>query len=93
MHTEQAVRKFSPSKKRYDKDALDIHNARKRYNEGYSLNNAAHLRGIMNERIYWIKNGKTGHGFAFSSYFDWKKRYRLELRRAVACAFRLPLPG
>lgn len=86
--------KFSPSKKRYDKQALDRHNSDKEFGCMFYLNSAAECRETMELRRSWILSGE---GHWFGSYFKWRERYRRHLKLSKAerltSGQTLPLPG
>lgn len=82
----------SPSKKRYDKQALEQHNRCTRFNDLYYINSAQNLREIMVTRYNWIKKGDVEW---LQSYFFWRKQYKDAVLMAnkwhhSAC---LPIPG
>lgn len=85
--------KFTPSKKRYDKQALASHNSNKEFGHMYYLNSAADTRETMKERLSWILEGQ---GIWFGSYFKWRRRYKNYLRIAKDQRLKfgetLPLP-
>lgn len=82
--------RYTPSKKRYDKQALERNNDDKRYGDAFYMYHAADLREIVQERYQWIKEGRVNW---LPTYFSLKKKYRKALETAVARAYRLPLPG
>lgn len=89
-----AETKYTPSKKRYDKQALARHNSDKEFGHMYNLNSAADTRETLKERWLWIQEGQ---GNWFGSYFKWRRRYRCYLAAAkderLKFGETLPLPG
>lgn len=81
---------MTPSKKRYDRQALEQHNRQQRYGNKFYTYHAADLREIMNLRYRFVKNGWVEY---LPKYFSAKKKYKEALMEAVAIAYRLPLPG
>lgn len=87
---ETTVERRSPSKKRYDKQALVRRTELNRYGDRFWLIHAEELRLKVNDRISFIKEGK---GFAFGHYFLCKKYYRYAVSEARRVKHVLPLPG
>lgn len=82
---------MTPSKKRYDKQALVRHNLDKSQRTNFYLNYAADMRCAMNEAYSEVKQGKV---WWLKSYFLWKKEYKWGLRMNKSYGgYVMPLPG
>lgn len=81
----------SPSKKRYNKQALEHHNRDKASRSNFYLDYAAGNRVAMNEAYSKVKQGNV---WWLSSYFLWKKEYKWGLRMNKSYGgYVMPLPG